>query len=56
MVGIISFSIGMFVGFCLCALLSASKINGEVYFIDLSDGDIVNDNKKNNEGGSNEEI
>lgn len=59
-VGIISFSIGMLVGFCVCALLSVNKINGEIYYIDLSDknNDITNDNDNNNDdkGVSNEEI
>lgn len=59
MIAIISFSIGLFIGFCLCALLSANKIDGEIYYIDLSDrdNDIINDNDGNdNEGGNDAKI
>ena len=55
MVGIISFFIGLFIGFCTCALLSANKIDGEIYYIDMSDKNEEIDDD-DDEGDNDEEI
>lgn len=55
---LVGMAIGIFVGFILgftaCALVSANKINGEVYYIDMYKSD-NKDEEDNEEGDEDDE-